>query len=306
MSGKLSISIMASNQDWLNPHLGTLDKTALHSLYIADHPSFDTTDSWSWLAYAAGQTEHIRLGTHVTGASFHHPTRLAKQVLTVEQLSNGRATLGIGTGYEVQDYMPYGFNMPDFKGRVRFLEETISLIKQCFSGRLAGFSGEFFTYEGEADFAPAPLQSPGIPIVIGLNKAGLAMQVAARYADAINTWQLNPEQVAAISGPLADAVEAAGRPVGSVGLTSDVLMVRDANREKAEAFAHQVRDMARSWGRSKSVTQWEVGGVLHGDAEAICEQALAFADVGVSELTVAVSGIDDALWLANHVVPKLH
>ena len=67
MSRTPKISIIITQHDWVGPHLRELDQTSLHALYIADHPSFTTTDSWSWLAYAAGQTERIRLGTHVTG-----------------------------------------------------------------------------------------------------------------------------------------------------------------------------------------------------------------------------------------------
>ena len=299
------ISIIAAAQDWATDHLATIDNTHFHALYIADHPSFATTDSWSWLAYAAGKTEHIRLGTHVTGASFHHPTRLAKQVTTVDNLSGGRAILGIGTGYEVQDYMPYGYEMPSFKNRVAYMDEMLSVMRQMFSGSIDGFKGQFFTYEGEAEFAPLPVQKPYPTIIIGLNMAGLAMEVAARQADAINTWQLGPAAVEALRDPLADATIAAGRNPEDVAITCDVLMAPGANHNAAEALAHQIRDKARGWGRKDSVTQWEADGVLHGDGDAMCEQIQKFAEIGVSEITVSVSDIDQALWLDAEIAQKL-
>ena len=299
------ISIIASAQDWVNEHLEEVDNTSFHALYIADHPSFTTTDSWSWLAYAAGQTERIRLGTHVTGASFHHPTRLAKQVTTVDNLSGGRATLGLGTGYDVQDYMPYGFEMPGFKDRVIYMDEMLTLMRQMFSGAIDGFEGQFFTYEGAADFAPLPVQQPYPTIMIGLNMAGLAMQVAARQADAINTWQLGPAQVKAIAGPLADACIKAGRQPEDVALTCDLLMVPGEDRSGAEALAHQIRDVARGWGRKDTVTQWEAEGVLHGDGDGMCEQIMQFAEVGVSEVTISVSHIDQLRWLNEEVARVL-
>ena len=299
------VSIIATAQDWVNDHLAELDQTDLHALYIADHPSFETTDSWSWLSFAAGQTDRIRLGTQVTGASFHHPTRLAKQVTTVDNLSNGRATLGIGTGYEVQDYMPYGYEMPSFKDRVTYMDEMLTVMRQMFAGSIDGFDGQFFHYEGAADFAPLPVQKPHPTIMIGLNMAGLAMQVAARQADAINTWQLGPAQVAAIRDPLAEATLAAGRNPEDVAITCDVVMAKGADRAGAEALAHQIRDMARNWGRNDSVTQWEADGVLHGDGDAMCEQILKFGEAGVSEVTAAVSTIEEALWLDAEVAKKL-
>ena len=305
MAAPPKISIIATAQDWVNDHLASIDQTDFHALYIADHPSFATTDSWSWLAFAAGQTKRIRLGTHVTGASFHHPTRLAKQVTTVDNLSGGRAILGIGTGYEVQDYRPYGFDMPSFKDRVAYMDDMLQVMRQLFSGQIDGFDSAHFDYDGAADFAPLPVQQPYPPIVIGLNMAGLALQVAARQADAINTWQLGPQQVAALKGPLADATIAAGRTPEDVALTCDVVMAKDADRAGAEALAHQIRDMARGWGRKDSVTDWGADGVLYGDGDAMCEQILRFADVGVSEVTISVSDIDQALWLDAEIARRL-
>jgi alkanesulfonate monooxygenase SsuD/methylene tetrahydromethanopterin reductase-like flavin-dependent oxidoreductase (luciferase family) len=299
----MRLSIIITNQDWATPHLEEIDATALHALYIADHPSFPVTDSWSWLAYAAAKTRRILLGTHVTGAPFHHPTRLAKQVATVDVLSNGRAVLGIGTAYEHQDFEPYGFAMPDFRGRVRYLDETIEVLRRLFGGAIDGFAGEHFRYEGQAGFAPRPVRG-SVPIWVGLNRPGIVMDVAARCADAINTWQLSPDQVDALRGPLADAVSRAGRSPGDVAITCDVVMARDADRRAAERLAHHIRDLARSWGRKDAVTDWGVEGVLHGDGDAMCEQLQRFADVGCSELTVAVGNIDDLRWLDEHVARR--
>ncbi|MFN3233462.1 MAG: LLM class flavin-dependent oxidoreductase [Alphaproteobacteria bacterium] len=301
----LKLSIIATSQDWLTPHLGTLDATGFHALYVADHPSFAVTESWTWLAYAAACTDRIRLGTHVTGAPFYHPTRLAKQVASVDALSDGRAVLGIGTAYEVQDFKPYGFEMPGFKDRVAYLEETLVILKQLFSGQIAGHKGRFFNYEGQADFAPLPVQKPNPPFMIGLNKAGMALQVAARHADAINTWQLSPSQAAALKEPLAEACVGAGRSPDDVALTCDVVMARDADRRGAEELAHQIRDMARGWGRKNSVTDWGAGGVLYGDGDAMVEQLQQFEDVGATEVTVAVSSPDDVEWLDREVAAKL-
>ena len=301
---KLKLSVIITSQDWATPYLAEIDATGLHGLYIADHPSFPVTESWTWLAYAAAKTARIQLGTHVTGAPFYHATRLAKQVASVDVLSNGRALLGIGTAYEMQDFLPYGFAMPDFAGRVDYMEETVVLLKQLFSGAINSFRGKFHKYEGVADFAPRPVRG-AVPIWIGLNKAGLAMNVAARHADAINTWQLAPPQVAELKDALAAATVAAGRKVEAVQVTCDVVMARGADSRGAEQLAHRIRDMARGWGRKATVTDWGVGGVLYGDGDAMCEQLQRFADVGCSEVTIAAANIDDIRWLDANVVQRV-
>ncbi|MEN3975545.1 LLM class flavin-dependent oxidoreductase [Emcibacter sp. SYSU 3D8] len=300
----LKLSVIITSQDWATPHLAEIDATALHGLYIADHPSFPVTESWTWLAYAAARTSRIKLGTHVTGAPFYHPTRLAKQVASVDALSNGRVILGIGTAYEVADFRPYGFPMPGFSDRVELLEETIVILKQLFTGKIDGFDGKFHTYEGEAEFAPVPVNG-SVPIWIGLNKAGLALQVAARHADAVNTWQLSPAQVREIAGPLKEAVEKAGRKPEDVAITCDVVMARGADERGAEQLAHRIRDMARGWGRKESVTDWGVGGVLHGDGDAMLEQLGRFKEVGCTEVTVSCSSIEDVRWVNENVAKRL-
>lgn len=299
----MKISAFITHQDWATPHLEEIDATRFHGLYIADHPSFNVTESWTWLAYAAAKTNRIRLGTHVTGGPFYHPTRLAKQVASVDRLSNGRAVLGIGTAYEHQDFMPYGFEMLPFGERVACLEEMVVLIRQLFSGRIDGFEGRFFHYRGKAEFAPKPVNG-SVPRWIGLNKAGLALEAAARVADAINTWQLSPEQVKALSGPLAEAAISAGRRPEEVAITCDVVMARGAARKAADEYAHRIRDMARSWGRSESVTEWGAGGVLYGDGDAMCEQLQQFAAAGCRELAVNMSNMDDVSWFDERVAGR--
>lgn len=63
--------------------------------------------------------------------------------------------------------------------------------------------------------------------------------------------------------------------------------------------------MARGWGRKDSVIEWEADGVLHGDGDAMCAQLMEFAEVGVSEVTISISDIDQAIWLNEEVASRL-
>lgn len=300
------ISIIAARHDWITPHLAELDATTLHALYIADHPVFADTDPWSWLSFAAGQTKRVRLGTHVTGAPFHHPFRLAKQLTTVDNLSNGRAVLGIGAGYEAKDFAPYGFEMRPFGDRIAHLEETLIVLQQFFTGTSPGFDGQFIKLEGETAFAPVPVQQPNPPFIVGLNRPGKVMDIAARRANAINTWQLSPAQVADLIDPLAEACERAGRDPGAVAVTSDVIMVKGGTRADAEALAHTVRDRTRKMGRQNAATDWGADGMLYGDGDMLCEQLARYRDIGVTEVTVAVSSAEEFLWLDQDVARRMN
>jgi alkanesulfonate monooxygenase SsuD/methylene tetrahydromethanopterin reductase-like flavin-dependent oxidoreductase (luciferase family) len=301
----MQFGLVVTNQSWLDDAaLAAIDATRFHTLNVVDHPAFPIPDPWTWLAYAAARTSRIRLGTHVTGAPFHHPQNLARQVATVDVLSGGRATLGIGTAYEHGDFEPYGYPMPPFARRVRMLEESIRVMISLWTQESTEFAGEFYHLAGGAAFAPKPVQRPGPPIYVGLNTAGLALAAAARVADGVNTWQLGPAQLKALLPGIHAACAAAGRDIASFALTSDVLLARGATAEAAGALAGRIAGMARSWGRSERVTQWDAGGVLHGEAGHILEQARAFAALGVTEFSVAVSNLEDIQWFDRSVIAR--
>lgn len=305
MSTDLAFSIVTTNQSWLDEDVEALDATRFEALYVVDHPSFPIPDPWTWLAWVAGRTERIRLGTHVTGAPFHHPAQLARQIATVDRISGGRAVLGIGTAYEHLDFAPYGHTERPFRERLELLEETLRVLRGLWTQEKTEFEGRHFRLEGGASFEPKPIQQPHPPIVVGLNREGAALGVAAELADGINTWQLGPRQIAALRPHVERACEVAGRDPHALRITSDVLFARGADRQGAEGLAHMVRDMARSWGRSESVTDWDAGGILYGDADTMAEQARAFAEAGVRELSVSFSQLEEVQWFDEHVIGRL-
>ena len=300
----MKFGLVATGAGALDERLAEVDALGFDAFYVVDHPSFEQPDAWSWLAWAAGRTERMRLGTHVTGMPFHHPFRLARQVATVDRLSGGRAVLGIGTGYEHADFEPYGFEMLDFRGRLGQLEEGIQVMQALWTEETAEFAGEHYRLEGGAAFLPKPVQQPGPPVVVGLNKRGALLRLAARRADAINTWQLGPEQVAELAEHVRAACEEAGRDPAALALTSDLILARGQTREAADQIAGGIAQMARGWGRSELVTQWDHGGVLFGDGDHMLEQVAAFDAIGVEEVAVSSSDFDDIAWFSEHVIAR--
>jgi alkanesulfonate monooxygenase SsuD/methylene tetrahydromethanopterin reductase-like flavin-dependent oxidoreductase (luciferase family) len=301
----LAFGLVTTNQSWLTDELAALDASGFDALYVVDHPAFPIPDPWTWLAFAAARTTRVRLGTHVTGAPFHHPAALAKQVATVDRLSGGRAVLGIGAAYEHADFEPFGFPMLPFRERLVALDETLRILRSLWTQATTSFAGAHYTLRGGATFEPKPVQKPHPPILVGLNRQGEALRIAARHADGINTWQLGPDQVAALRPHVEEACACAGRDPAMLKLTSDVLLARGADRAGAERLASTLRDTARSWGRGRSVTDWDAGGVLYGDADGIAEQSLRFAQVGVTELGVAIHHIDELRWFSERVIARV-
>jgi alkanesulfonate monooxygenase SsuD/methylene tetrahydromethanopterin reductase-like flavin-dependent oxidoreductase (luciferase family) len=301
----LRFGLVVLDQSWLEPELPRLDASGFSAVYVVDHPAFPLPDPWSWLAFAAGRTHRVRLGTHVTGAPFHHPTALARQVTTVDRLSGGRAVLGIGVGYEHADFEPYGFRMAPFDERLDQLDECLAILCSLWTREETRFEGRHHRLTGGARFDAGPVQQPHPPILIGLNREGRALDLAVERADGINTWQLSASQVGILAEHARAACEAAGRDPTGFQLTSDVLCAPGADAKSAEKLALAVRDAARSWGRARRVTDWSAGGVLHGDADAVAEQALRFQEAGVHELAVVLGGLDDLEWFDEQVIARI-
>ena len=300
----MKFGLVATSSGALDDRLAEVDALGFKTFYVVDHPSFDQPDAWSYLCWVAAQTRHMRLGTHVTGMPFHHPFQLAKQVATVDTLSGGRAVLGIGTAYEHADFEPYGFEMLDFLGRIEQLEEGIRILKSFWTQEQTEFAGEHYRLEGGATFSPRPVQQPHPPIIVGLNRRGALLRLATRQADAINTWQLGPAQVAELAEHAVAACADIGRDPASLALTSDLILARGQTQEAADQIAGGIAQLARGWGRSEKVTQWDHGGVLFGDGDNVLEQVAAFDAIGVEEVAISSSDFDDIAWFNEHVIAR--
>ena len=156
----------------------------------ADDPFME---GWTTLAALAAVTEKIRLGTLVTPVSYRNPALLAKMAATVDIISHGRLTLGIGAGWYEDEYRQYGWDFPKAAARIRQLEEAVQLIKAMWTQPRPSFSGRYFQIQ-EAILEPKPLQKPHPPILIGGSGEQLTLRVVARQADACNLFG-NPQEV---------------------------------------------------------------------------------------------------------------
>ena len=130
------------------------------------------------LGYAAAGTSRIRLGVAVVNMPYLSPAYLAKQAATVDVLSGGRLDLGLGLGWMPEEFTAAGGVMA---GRGARTAEYIEVMRHLWSGRVAGFSGEFYSVPA-ARMAPEPVQRPGPPILLG-GTAARALERAGRLAD---------------------------------------------------------------------------------------------------------------------------
>ena len=119
------------------------DQAGLASLWVMDHffqismigpTENEMIEGYSALAYAAGITEQITLGTLVTGVTYRHPGLLVKTVTSLDVLSGGRAWLGIGAAWNEEEHRGLGVPYPSTSERFERLEETLRIAHQMWSG----------------------------------------------------------------------------------------------------------------------------------------------------------------------------
>lgn len=124
-------------------------------------------DPWVALAAIAVSTQRIRIGTTVTPIPRRRPWKLARETVSIDHLSGGRLTLGVGIGDEKAEWAHLG-EEPDLKKRGAMLDEALSVLLGLWSGEPFSYAGQYYQIEN-AQFLPKPLQQPRIPIWVGGN-----------------------------------------------------------------------------------------------------------------------------------------
>ena len=174
------------------------EDAGLASFWVMDHffqismvgnPELDMLEGWSTLAFAAGVTERIRLGTMVTGVTYRHPGLLIKAATTLDVLSGGRAYLGIGAAWNEEEHRGLGVPFPPLKQRFERLEETLKLAHQMWRDDDAPFVGEHYQLARPLNH-PQPVTRPHPPILIGGTGERKTLRFVARYADACNIFEM--------------------------------------------------------------------------------------------------------------------
>ncbi|CAM5700294.1 LLM class F420-dependent oxidoreductase [Mycolicibacterium aubagnense] len=162
------------------------------SVFVMDHfyqlPMLGTPDQPMLEAYTAlgglaTATQNVQLGTMVTGNTYRNPTLLAKAITTLDVMSQGRAILGIGTGWFELEHEQLGFDFGTFTDRFNRLDESLQIILPMLKGERPTFTGKYYrTVEAMAN----PRFRDHIPLLIGGSGEKKTIPLAARHFDHLN------------------------------------------------------------------------------------------------------------------------
>lgn len=168
------------------------ESAGFDSVFVMDHfyqlpmlgsPDQPMLEAYTALGALATATERVQLGTLVTGNTYRNPTLLAKVITTLDVVSQGRAILGIGTGWFELEHEQLGFEFGTFTDRFNRLEEALQIILPMIKGERPTFSGQWYQV---SEALANPRLRDHIPLMIGGSGEKKTIPLAARHFDHLN------------------------------------------------------------------------------------------------------------------------
>ncbi|WP_242911356.1 LLM class flavin-dependent oxidoreductase [Actinomadura terrae] len=180
------------------------EEAGWHGLFVWDHirwrsPVQPVADPWITLAAVAAATESLRFGPMVTPLARRRPAKVAKETATLDRLSGGRLTLGVGLGSNrfADELRATGEEMSD-RERGQMLDESLEILTAAWSGEPVHHHGRHYTVDG-VSFLPRPVQRPGVPVwAAGFPGNAKPLRRAARHDGFFPINLEHPDQVADI------------------------------------------------------------------------------------------------------------
>jgi alkanesulfonate monooxygenase SsuD/methylene tetrahydromethanopterin reductase-like flavin-dependent oxidoreductase (luciferase family) len=197
------------------------EEAGWHGVFVWDNlrfqePVVDVADPWITLSAMATATERIRLGPMVTPLARRRPVKVARETATLDRLSGGRLTLGVGLGSDrfASEYSITGEELDD-RRRASMLDESLEILAAAWSGEPVHHRGEHYTVDGMR-FLPRPVQRPGVPVwIAGYYGKPRPLRRAARQQGFFPLGLDYAEQLAEVVADLAALRREAGRdPTG--------------------------------------------------------------------------------------------
>jgi probable F420-dependent oxidoreductase len=195
------------------------DRLGFSTVWTTDHVLVNRGDAGDYgriyeailaLAWVGARHPGLRLGTSVLVVPQRNAVLLAKELASLDSLSGGRVTAGVGVGWSAGEFRNIGVG-DRFHVRGAYLDETIRLWRHLWSGSTEPFEGRFHPLTDFA-FEPLPAQGAGLPILVG-GRVAAALRRAGTLADGYHSSATSPGHYAARLPVIAAAAAAASRPM---------------------------------------------------------------------------------------------
>jgi F420-dependent oxidoreductase-like protein len=294
----LEIAIMLEGQNGLNwsrwQRLAiAVEQLGFAGLYRSDHytnanpPDKDSLELWVSLTWLASHTKRIEFGPLVSPVTFRHPTLTARMAAAVDDLSDGRLSLGVGAGWQEREHSNYGWDLLDINQRfVRFQEGLDVITRLLQSDTPVDYAGQYYRLH-EAILLPRPVRPGGPPILIGGNGARRTLPLAARYANEWNAVYIPPVEFDALNTRLDALLRLEGRRPADVKRSLMTGCVFGNNQQQVD------QKVAERTGGKRTAEQLREHGVVAGTPDEIQEQLATFSRAGVQRIMLQWLDLDD-------------
>ncbi len=291
----LEVAIMIEGQNGLNwAHWQTIarlvEELGFVGLYRSDHftnmnpPDKDSLELWVSLTWLASNTNRIEFGPLVSPVSFRHPALTARMAAAVDDLSNGRLTLGLGAGWQEREHHLFGFDLLDAKPRFDRFEEGLRIITGLLnSDSPFSFDGTYYQLR-EATLLPHPLRPGGPRILIGGVGPTRTPKLVAQFAHEWNAMFLTPEQFTEANHKIDAALKKENRDLASVRRS----MMTGCFFGHTDLALKQKLDA-----RGRTLEEMHQRGMIAGSANAVKEQLQKLEESGLQRIMLQWLDLDD-------------
>lgn len=269
------------------------EEVGFHSVWALESQlvAASTLEPFSLLAFAAANTNSIGLGIAVAVLALHQPVTLARQAITIDRLSGGRLTLGVGIGAPVLPAEAFGIRKTE---RAPRFEEYLTVMRRLWEEPEVDFDGRFVKLS-HARMEPKPVQRP-LPVWFGASSPP-ALERAARLADGwIGAGSTPPSAFPALVSQLRENLERQGRDADSFPIAKRAYVAIDRPPDEVAAWFGAVYG----------------GGIppevaITGSPEQVLEGLSELREAGAELLVVAPVGVErpQLELVAEHVLPAL-
>lgn len=286
---ELALQTMASFQATLEVARWA-EQEGVSCLAVADHylsgpgdRSAPALDQLTVLAGIARETSRIALASLVSPITFRHPAVMLKTAVTMDEMSGGRFSLGVGTGWMVEEHEAFGLEFPEMEERFRRLEEALGYLRAATSGEGVGFEGDHYRLER---FDPRPRPSR-LRLVVGGAGAHRTPRLAGTYADEYNVFPART--------PVGERVERARSAAEAAGRHPDRLLMSFAcppliGEDEAEVGRRlEAMSADQRIEAAELARRWEAVAIPFGTVDRVAEGLALLAASGVERLYLQVS-----------------
>ena len=255
------------------------DRLGYYSASLFDLLNTDALECWTTLTALLAQTERIRAVPMVLANPYRHPALLAKMAATLDVISGGRVTLGIGAGGSGSDTRASGLPFPATRERCEMLEESVGLIRRLWYEPSVTHNGRYYSVDG-ASVEPKPVQQPMPPVLVGGHGPRYVLPAIGRIADIANVGNNDTvDDHRRYQSIVYGAAAAAGRDPSGIEWTHNAdCVIAPSQRE----YDRLVARLAEQAGMTVARYQMErLRNTLSGTPEQVAERVNEYVDAGI-------------------------